>query len=201
MKEVDAIIALAGDYSPQGGIGDSTRARMDGAIRLSRLGVSSRLIVSGGQSFTNIAGNRTPLSQLMAEYAHDNDIPSDIYVEDKSLETVGNAVFTKLNLTEPNSWNRLIVVTNEFHLPRSMRVFGHVMGDGYEIKGVPVSDQAFPHQWSWEHAAGLLSSLVLAHTLPGDSDAVKSRLFNIVPGYRPMSTPRRIFAVTKSLVA
>lgn len=199
MVKADAIVALAGDYSPEGYLGDSTRSRMDVAIHLSQLGIASNLIVTGGRTFFDTA-DKPPLSQLMTEYAYSKGVAADVYQEDEALDTVGNAVFTKLNLTEQNNWKRLVVVTNEFHMPRSMRIFNHVMGEDYDIEGVTAPNHDFPHQRLWEYSAGMLTKLVLAHTNPGDTDAVKKRMLNIVPGYRQVSVIKRLSSIASSVI-
>jgi len=191
MTRIDAVVALSGEFSPAGEMGPNTKARMDTAIELIDEGVSDNLIVTGDHSFAE-PRPISPLSHLMAAYAVDEGVDR-VFVEDRALETVGNALFTQ-ELAEAYNWRNLIVVTNKFHLPRSLRIFNHVMGEGYDIHGCPAPDKSFPHQRLHETAADILTRLILARTEPGDVDAIRKRLFAIVPGYVDIPTTKRIGA-------
>lgn len=52
--------------------------------------------------------------------------PSHLLEESVSLETVGNAYFTRLLHTEVRGLRRLAVINNHFHMPRTRAVFEHV---------------------------------------------------------------------------
>ncbi|KAG7338414.1 DUF218 domain containing protein [Nitzschia inconspicua] len=49
--------------------------------------------------------------------------PSNIFVETTSYDTIGNAFFTRTAHTDINGWRRLLVITNEFHMDRTMAIF------------------------------------------------------------------------------
>ena len=55
--------------------------------------------------------------------------PSDrIQVEATSYDTIGNAYFAKLLHVDPAGWRRLVVITSEFHMPRTRAIFEWVFG-------------------------------------------------------------------------
>jgi len=63
-------------------------------------------------------------STLHTEYLLDKGINEKIiYKESVSYDTIGNAFFVKLLLTDVRKWYNLVIITSEFHLDRSIEVF------------------------------------------------------------------------------
>lgn len=79
------------------------------------------------------AYNSTPLI-LSGEYSElaVNYVGFPVIVENESLDTVGNAVFTKRIILE-NNWTDLLVVTSNYHVQRAYKDFRNVYGDNFEI--------------------------------------------------------------------
>jgi hypothetical protein len=64
-----------------------------------------------------------------AKYLLSRGVPaSRIQVESTSWDTIGNAYFAKLLHVDPAGWRRLLIVTSEFHMPRSRAIFEWVFG-------------------------------------------------------------------------
>src|SRR5579872_3621068 len=96
---LDAVVALSGEFSADlNSIGPGTKQRMDTAISV----VNSEdvpLVVSGNYPFRWRKAPPIPLAQLMRDYAVDQGVPSSmIIVQDKSLDTIGDALFTKIEV-------------------------------------------------------------------------------------------------------
>jgi len=53
--------------------------------------------------------------------------PERILQEAWSLDTIGNAYFS-VDLVRKMGWKRVLVVTNEFHMPRTRRIFDWMAG-------------------------------------------------------------------------
>lgn len=63
--------------------------------------------------------------------------PERIRLEALSLETIGNAAFTRLLHTDVAGWRRLLVITSAFHMPRSRAIFEKVFAlkpSDYELE-------------------------------------------------------------------
>jgi hypothetical protein len=54
--------------------------------------------------------------------------PDRILLETLSLDTVGNAYFTKLLHVDPSGWRRLLIITSEFHMARTRALFDWIYG-------------------------------------------------------------------------
>lgn len=72
--------------------------------------------------------------------------PERILIETHSYDTIGNAYFSRALHVDPARMRRLLVVTSEFHLPRTQRVFEWIYGltprtSAYELEYQGVSDE------------------------------------------------------------
>lgn len=63
--------------------------------------------------------------------------PECILTEPNSRDTVGDAVFTRLNIVEPLGISKFCVVTSKYHVARTKKVFDFVYGSkfSFDIKG------------------------------------------------------------------
>jgi len=59
-----------------------------------------------------------------------------IVLEEDSMDTVGNAYFTKKNILQPKKWKNIILITSEFHMRRTKIIFNFILGKEYNIKYV-----------------------------------------------------------------
>ncbi len=63
-------------------------------------------------------------SHEMAKYLSNAGISSDrLLSEISSYDTIGNAYFARMLFTDPLALNKLLIVTSEFHMPRTKAIF------------------------------------------------------------------------------
>jgi hypothetical protein len=75
------------------------------------------------------------------------------------------------------------------------------MGPGYTIEDVSAGDtELVRFQRLQEFAGNLIVKAVLAGTEPGDTGAMQSRLFSIIPGYIEATTSSRLKALSRGLL-
>ncbi len=93
---------------------------------------------------------RTPLAAHVVQCPSPRAPPSQLLEESVSLETVGNAYFSRALHTDVRGLRRLAVVNNRFHMPRTRAVFEHVFSlppragepaAAYELQFVEVDDR------------------------------------------------------------
>jgi len=81
-------------------------------------------------------------SYLLA--AHPDVHPDDVYKEERSMDTIGNAYFCLAQHVAPRGWRRVAVVTSRFHMPRTRAafrwIFGMHGGGEYELAFVATED-------------------------------------------------------------
>lgn len=127
---MDAIITLSCGENSTRRLSERCRERVKSALSLYQNDPSTFLVMTGGF----ITPGNPSDAQLMREHAVKEGIPSSsIYVDEQSLDTIGNALFTKMNVIIPQGWNDLTIVTHESHMRRVQEIFSFVYGDAYNL--------------------------------------------------------------------
>jgi uncharacterized SAM-binding protein YcdF (DUF218 family) len=101
-SEVDAIVALTGGYQ-----------RIDQALELLEKGVGERLLISGVNPTTTGTALRHATGAELATFNCCVDIGYE------ALDTIGNANETA-GWIRQRGYSRILVVTNNYHMPRSL---------------------------------------------------------------------------------
>lgn len=126
----DAILILGGGVRGKAELPPWSEARFDLALELSQ-----------GEPFVCLSAATTyrpppledgfPVAESIAggRYLMQKGVKSgQIRIENASYDTIGNAYFAKLIHVDPPGWRRLLVITSEFHMPRTRAVFEWVYG-------------------------------------------------------------------------
>jgi uncharacterized SAM-binding protein YcdF (DUF218 family) len=123
----EVLIVLGGSALEDGIIGQSSYWRSVYALRAYRQSPFAKVIVSGGGQFHP--------ADSMRDFLVAGGIPGDrITVEDRSVSTRENAVYTKQLVASDN--RRLVLLTSDYHMFRALRVFRKA--------GINVSPRPFP---------------------------------------------------------
>jgi hypothetical protein len=130
MGSHDAVLILGGGVREGGELPPWSIARFERALELQREGPFVCLsagtthrpppLDTGFPISESSAGARYLLSRGIASHL--------IRIENASYDTIGNAYLTKLLHVDPPGWSSLLVVTSEFHMPRSREIFEWVFG-------------------------------------------------------------------------
>ncbi|MFH1377067.1 MAG: YdcF family protein [Candidatus Woesearchaeota archaeon] len=173
MNKADVIIILSCGFN-KNDIDKETKSRVKKAVKLYKKRVSNKILMSGG------IFNGKSISYLMKKYAVGLGVKSkDLFIEEKSKDTIGNAVFSK-SIIKKNKWKNIIIVTSDYHLKRSLYIFKHVFGEKYKIVGVK-SRTNFLSKWRnkryLSESEGLaFAGVLFAGVKSGDDVSVKKRL-------------------------
>jgi len=115
--------------------------RVDAAIKLYKGGVSKRIIFSGKYWGGLRRKPKKTEAEAMRDYAIRNGIPPHaIYVEEKSLNTIGNFYFARKNILEKNNIRSLIAVTQKSHMPKAKFLAKKILGPRYSIRWAVVQN-------------------------------------------------------------
>ena len=124
----DAAIVLGGGVTDK-----DLKARVNKALELFRKGKVAKIIMSGRYDLFQ-KGRRTE-AEKMKQYAIIKGLAKGVILkEEESRDTVGNAVFTLKHILKPKKWKKVIVVTSDYHMPRTRFIFKHVLGGKYAIE-------------------------------------------------------------------
>lgn len=113
-KKYDAIVVLGAGLRPDGTPSNMLEDRLKGAIELYEKGVSAKIILSGdcsGEDYDEVSS--------MKKFCIDNGVPEDAIVrDDKGFSTYE----TMENVVEKMGYKSVIVVTQKYHLYRSVYI-------------------------------------------------------------------------------
>ena len=138
MTNFDCILIPGGGLLLDGSLPPWTQSRVDRALELQD---QTRWIacLSGGTVHkpppVNDAGYPIYESRAAAEYLISNGLnPEKVLTEICSYDTIGNAYFSRLLFAEPFKFSNLLVLSSDFHTPRTQAIFEWI----YSLTPLPV---------------------------------------------------------------
>jgi hypothetical protein len=122
----DAILILGGGVRAGGELPEFAKRRLD--LALARQSGEPMAPLSAGTShrpaILDADGRLLTESLAGARYLIGRGIPPDrIFCEATAYDTIGNAYFSRVQLTDPLGWRRLLIITSQFHMPRTEAIF------------------------------------------------------------------------------
>ena len=102
------------------------------------------LLYSGGYGLSSRAGNSAPsMAQVLAALARVDGRALPDWVEGASRDTRENAQFSRA-LLQPKGINTVVLVTNAYHMPRSVRAFERA---GFRVIPAPMGFSQAADKW------------------------------------------------------
>lgn len=140
MNAYDAILIPGGGVREGGKLPIWTQRRLEHAIEKSQ--TAYLIPLSAGTTHKppslNVDGYPIFESVAAASYLIQRGIdPEKILVETSSYDTIGNVFFSRMIHIEPLNIQRFLVVTSEFHMPRTKAIFEWI----YRLEGLPKGHQ------------------------------------------------------------
>ena len=132
----EAICVLGDALNSDRSMTSLLKERVKKATKLYHAGSSNKLIMSGGDPHKRGITE----AEQMREYARAFDVfDADISLEERSLDTAGNAYFTKTGILIPNLWMVICMLTSAPKIARAELIFRHVLGPDYNLSVHPVA--------------------------------------------------------------
>jgi uncharacterized SAM-binding protein YcdF (DUF218 family) len=188
VNHYDAIIVLSGGVLDDGTLPPNAQARVRRACELFNEGAAPFVVMTGKWGYSLERPMPVTEAAAMVTFAATLGVPTKAIVrEEESTDTLGNAYFCKVRVVAPRKWHRLLVVTSDYHTPRSAYLFGKVFGPGYDIDtAAAVSDLSAADRTVRNERER--NSLMLAHRwldpiADGDDAAIWTLLSTKHPGY------------------
>ena len=120
----------------EGQLNRESSSRMDVAIE-TFYETQTPYIVTCGWAYRN--DSSITIADAMKNYAVKigKVNPNSILTEKNSRDTVGDAIFTKKNMVSKRKWKNILVVTSDYHVSRTFKIFNYIYGKQYsiEVKG------------------------------------------------------------------
>jgi uncharacterized SAM-binding protein YcdF (DUF218 family) len=185
---VDAIIVPGRGIADDGSLPPDPVSRVRTAVELAERHPGAHLVFSGKWTFMQSQAPALTESAAMKTLALTLGIPETRMIEeDQSVDTIGNALFTKTAVILPRGWRNLIVVSSPDHRPRVEYDFRFVFSPDYHLDFVSssnvLSNTEYAASVRRELAALQITRGLLAGIIPGDDEHVLKMLRELHPGY------------------
>jgi len=108
---------------------------------------------------------------------------NDILVERSSRDTVGDAVFTKINFAIPHQWKNLLIITSDYHVVRTQQIFRFIYGNDYSIQVVGSESNAKSTAIEAENLSLIAFKKTFDGVASGDTGEIIDRLSLSHPFY------------------
>ncbi len=133
----DTAITLSEKILDDGTLTQESRERTDRSIKLYLNRITRTVTFSGkrGQNENALISHAEAMALEAIGLGVDS---SNVYVEPESLDTVGQALFTKINITLPHEWKNLVIVSHHYHIPRLEEIFTFTYGPEFKINYVGI---------------------------------------------------------------
>lgn len=128
-QKADCLIVLGAKVRPDGSMSDSLRYRCEAALQAWREDTAQYIIACGGQG----ADEPAPEGEVMRTYFIENGVPEDrVFAERLSTNTIGNFRNAR-KIMDEHGWSSACVVTNDYHVERSLWIAGDA---GIDAEGI-----------------------------------------------------------------
>ena len=128
----DAVIVLANQMDANGILNFESIARANMAVKLLNTGNIPHIVTCG---WAYRRETKINIADAFKEYLIDRlSVDSNkILTEINSRDTVGDAIFTKINLANNLSWRKILVVTSNYHVRRTEEIFNFIYGNNFSV--------------------------------------------------------------------
>jgi uncharacterized SAM-binding protein YcdF (DUF218 family) len=127
----DAVIVLANEMDKDGVLNEESSLRANLAAKMAKDYKIPHVITCG---WAYRADSDIKIADAFKSYIVKLGVRAEqILTEENSRDTVGDAVFTRLNLVEPLGFRNFFVVTSNYHVARTRKVFNFVYGSNFRL--------------------------------------------------------------------
>jgi uncharacterized SAM-binding protein YcdF (DUF218 family) len=168
-------VVVGGGFAPDGAPSASTSARARAVAHLARQRPSMAIIASGSHG----DGEAPPRTEaaIMAELIAATGVPNErIFLEERSRDTIGNAVEVAARYLMNIEPRPLYVVSSPFHLERALVSFRNVLGFAWQVQAVAAEETADDLERAKNETFYLQETFAFFQgTRPGDFRAIEKR--------------------------
>ncbi len=130
----DLGIVLSHDYDETGNMSDENIKRIEEGLRLYSAGKFKKLVMSGGF----LHGYDFSIASKMAAHAASKGFSQEILLEDLSLDTVGQLVFLKEGIIDPQKIKSFVLITHYWHSAKTEFMANSFFDESYNFELVPL---------------------------------------------------------------
>jgi len=184
MKTYDAILTLGNGLTKEWKLPEIVESRLKKVADLYFQKTANKIIVCGRWSINwDLEGIKpfTTEAEEMEKVLLDLNIPDkDIFREEYSRDTIGNAYFSKVKIIKPYQFKTILIVCSDFHLKRVQFLFKKIFGSEYEMDFLTTPTEASkdPEFMRMEDKILNRQKKFLEAMRDGDDSFLQTRLYN-----------------------
>jgi hypothetical protein len=181
----DVTLVLGGSMNLDGTVPKPDKARLEEVAKLQRDGRVDVIIATGLYGYKAIEKPQISEAEAYANYLYELNVPCDhVYTEDKSQETFGNFLFTKMNILAKHDWHKLLIVPTVGQSTERMEyIAGKVLGDSYDWEILRIGENRDPANLDREMKSLHETKLINDEFSNGDDKAMLKKLYATHPAY------------------
>lgn len=183
MKQYQLIATLGSGFSKDWKLPPHVYPRMKQVAELYKEKVAPKVAVCGRWSINwdleNIIPPITEAKLMKEELITRGVLAKDIYTEEFSRDTIGNAYFLKTKIINPKNITSILVVCPDFHLGRVKYLFGKIYSEKYTIDFLTSKTEDFkkPEFMEMQHEILERQAKFLEEMPVGNDSFLASRLY------------------------
>jgi len=168
-------VVLGGGFDAEGAPSASTIARARAAAHLAHQRPGLALIASG--SHGEGPAPKSSEASIIADLIIESGVaPERVFVEERSRDTIGNAVEVTSRYLRHIDPRPLYLVTSPFHLERALVVFRNVLGFAWQVQAVSADETQDDLDRAKKETFFLQETFAFFDgTRPGDFAAIEKR--------------------------
>ncbi len=174
MEKTKSAVVVLGNRLKGPYLHEELKGRMDTGIELFEAIDADLLLLSGGRANREVEKSE---AQIMEEYAVREGIdPELIVLEERSLDTIGNAYFVRkiVDKEDLDNISTIHVVSSCYHMERAEYIFNQVFGDEYDFE----FDECYEEKGKSEDKKLKMNKEFFKGITSGDLDSIKRRLYS-----------------------
>ncbi|MDA7918415.1 YdcF family protein [Mariniblastus sp.] len=184
-----AIIVLGNLMSKDGKLNEESTNRMELAIDRFVRNDAPYLITCG---WDYRADSAIAIADAMSQFAIESGKvpPASIILANQSRDTVGDAIFSKQIIQSKSGWTRLLIVTSDYHVARTLEIFNFIYSEQYDIEVIGATTAAANEQVNSESSSLVAFRKTFAGVVCGDDESIYKRLCKDHPFYNGVVHPK-----------
>ena len=171
----EVAVVLGGGFEPDGSPTPSTLARARAAAHLAQQRPEIAIIASGSHG-EGAPQPKTEAAAMAEMIAASGIAPERVFLEERSRDTLGNAVEVAAKYLAKIEPRPVYLVTSPFHLERALVVFRNVLGFAWQVQAVAAEETDDDLERARRETFFLQETFKFFEGLePGDMKAIEKR--------------------------
>lgn len=184
----DVIIVLGNSINKDKTLPAIAKKRVEKASEIYKKGIAKKVLMSGKWGAHINFKPAITEAKAMKNYIVSLGVkPSQVFCEEQSRDTATNLFFTRKLFLEPKKWNKIVIVTSDYHMKRvkylARKIFGPDFEVDFEEAENGISQQELKQKLKKEKKDMIITKLAAQGILDGDFKRIEQLITKYHPSY------------------